>query len=62
MVIVKNEPDLGTGTVSYIQRSSVYYEARPIASYDEFTIYVRFLRDENRMGRQFKIKDLELAP
>ena len=58
-VIVKDDPDLGVGIISRIHRSSVYYEARPIASYDKYTIYVRFLGDEDGSARCYRIDDLK---
>ncbi|HIE83273.1 MAG TPA: hypothetical protein EYQ00_05215 [Dehalococcoidia bacterium] len=60
-VVVKDEPSLGVGIVSHIRRSSVYYEARPIASYDEFRIYVKFLPSDGDYDRSYRIHDLESA-
>jgi len=41
-VIVESCPELGVGTISFVNSHSVYYEARPIASYTAFRYYVEF--------------------
>jgi len=41
-VIVEDCPELGVGTVTYVGRQSVYYEARPISSYTTYHYYVEF--------------------
>ena len=58
IVIVKDDPSLGLGVVSYISERSIYYEARPIASYQAFTIGVDF---ENSERGYYEIKDLHPA-
>tara|TARA_A100001011_G_scaffold362629_1_gene411845 strand:- start:1476 stop:1694 length:219 start_codon:yes stop_codon:yes gene_type:complete len=57
IVTVKSDPSLGSGVVCFISESSVYYEARPIASYRAYSIHVNFETHKE----YFKIKDLELA-
>jgi hypothetical protein len=41
-VIVEDNPELGIGTISAVNTHSVYYEARPIASYTAYRYYVDF--------------------
>lgn len=45
-VIIEDRPELGIGVISYVGRESVYYEARPIASYTRYRYSVEF-KSEN---------------
>ena len=55
-VIVESRPELGVGTVSFVNSHSVYYEARPIASYTAFYYSVEFKSEK----KSFSADELSL--